>query len=46
MKNTAESYEDFVVNIQPQIAPVSDQLNKKAAGSVFLKELEKKQDSI
>lgn len=34
-------YEDFVVNIQPQIAPVSDQLNKKAAGSEFLAALEK-----
>ncbi len=37
----SKSYEDFVVNIQPKIAPVSDQLNKKAAGSVFLKALEK-----
>ncbi|HTJ48201.1 MAG TPA: hypothetical protein VL443_02025, partial [Cyclobacteriaceae bacterium] len=26
-----KSYQDFVVNIQPEIAPVSDQLNKKAA---------------
>lgn len=34
-------YEDFVVNIQPQIAPVSDQLNKKAAASEFLDSLEK-----
>ncbi|HET9053120.1 MAG TPA: M3 family oligoendopeptidase, partial [Cyclobacteriaceae bacterium] len=34
-------YEDFVVNIQPQIAPVSDQLNKKAAASPFLAALEK-----
>lgn len=34
-------YEDFVVNIQPQIAPVSDQLNKKAAASEFLSKLEK-----
>lgn len=34
-------YEDFVVNIQPQIAPVSDQLNKKAASSEFLTALEK-----
>lgn len=34
-------YEDFVVNIQPQIAPVSDQLNKKAAGCEFLASLEK-----
>lgn len=37
----SKRYEDFVVNIQPQIAPVSDKLNKKAAASVFLKELEK-----
>lgn len=37
----SKRYEDFVVNIQPQIAPVSDQLNKKAAGSEFLKQLEK-----
>jgi oligoendopeptidase F len=37
----SKSYEDFVVNIQPQIAPVSDQLNKKAAASEFLKLLEK-----
>lgn len=36
----SKRYEDFVVNIQPQIAPVSDKLNKKAADSVFLKELE------
>lgn len=33
-------YEDFVVNIQPQIAPVSDQLNKKAAACEFLPVLE------
>ena len=37
----AKKYEDFVVNIQPQIAPISDQLNKKAAASEFLKQLEK-----
>ena len=36
-----KKYEDFVVNIQPQIAPISDQLNKKAAASEFLKQLEK-----
>src|SRR5688572_14016425 len=29
----SKRYEDFVVKIQPQIAPVSDKLNKKAAGS-------------
>ncbi len=34
-----KSYQDFIQNIQPQIAPVSDQLNKKAASSPFLQEL-------
>ena len=34
-------YQDFIENIQPQIAPVSDQLNKKAAASVFLNDLSK-----
>jgi oligoendopeptidase F len=33
-------YQDFVENIQPKIAPVSDQLNRKAAQSPFLKTLE------
>lgn len=33
------SYQDFIENIQPQIAPVSDKLNKKVASSVFLNEL-------
>ncbi len=37
------AYQDFVQNIQPQIAPVSDQLNKKAMASPFLTELEKEQ---
>ena len=37
------AYQDFVQNIQPQIAPVSDQLNKKAMASPFLSELEKEQ---
>jgi oligoendopeptidase F len=32
-------YQDFVENIQPQIAPVSDKLNKKAAASQHLNEL-------
>jgi oligoendopeptidase F len=36
----AKQYEDFVVNIQPKIAPVSDTLNKKAAASSFLSQLE------
>ncbi|HEY8935536.1 MAG TPA: M3 family oligoendopeptidase [Cyclobacteriaceae bacterium] len=34
-----KSYQDFVVNIQPEIAPVSDQLNKKVADSSFLTDL-------
>ena len=34
-----KDYQDFVENIQPEIAPVSDKLNKKAAGSTFLNEL-------
>ena len=34
-----KSYQDFIENIQPQIAPVSDKLNKKAAASTFLNEL-------
>lgn len=37
----SKAYQDFIVNIQPQIAPVADQLNKKAAASPFLKELER-----
>lgn len=32
-------YQDFVENIQPKIAPVSDQLNRKAAESQYLEEL-------
>jgi oligoendopeptidase F len=40
-KDYLKSYQDFVQNIQPQIAPVSDQLNKKAAASAFLTALEK-----
>jgi oligoendopeptidase F len=31
-----KSYQDFIQNIQPEIAPVSDKLNKKAAASEFL----------
>ena len=31
-----KSYQDFIHNIQPEIAPVSDQLNRKAANSEFL----------
>src|SRR5690606_16783287 len=32
-------YQDFIQNIQPEIAPVSDQLNRKAAESRFLNAL-------
>ncbi|MEK6783139.1 MAG: M3 family oligoendopeptidase [Bacteroidota bacterium] len=35
------AYQDFVQNIQPRIAPVSDLLNKKALASPFLFDLEK-----
>jgi oligoendopeptidase F len=35
-----KAYQDFVQNIQPEIAPYSDQLNKKAAACPFLSELE------
>jgi oligoendopeptidase F len=32
----SKAYQDFVENIQPKIAPVSDQLNRKATSSEFL----------
>ncbi len=35
-----KSYQDFVQQIQPEIALYSDQLNKKVLGCPFLKELE------
>ncbi|MBK5278736.1 MAG: M3 family oligoendopeptidase, partial [Bacteroidia bacterium] len=35
------AYQDFVQNIQPEMAPVSDQLNKKVIASPFLAELGK-----
>lgn len=35
-KEYGDRYQDFIQNIQPQIAPFSDQLNKKAASSPFL----------
>jgi oligoendopeptidase F len=35
------AYRDFVENIQPQIAPVADQLNRKSFDSPFLNELTK-----
>ena len=34
-----ESYQDFVQNIQPQISPVADQLNRKAFESPWLNDL-------
>ena len=34
-----KSYQYFIENIQPQIAPVSDKLNKKVAASPFLDKL-------
>lgn len=39
----SKSYQDFVENIQPEIAPVVDQLNKKLAASPFLSQLESEQ---
>jgi len=35
----SKRYQDFVENIQPQIAPLADQLNKKMAASEFLPQL-------
>lgn len=35
----SKTYQDFVTNIQPQIAPVSDKLNKKAAECRYLSEI-------
>src|SRR5690349_22398261 len=34
-----KAYQDFIENIQPQMAPVTDQLNKQAAASPFLNKL-------
>jgi len=36
------SYQDFVQNIQPNMAPIADELNKKAMATPFLATLEKK----
>jgi oligoendopeptidase F len=36
-----KAYHDFIQNIQPEIAPVSDQLNKKASSSPYLNTLER-----
>src|SRR5687767_5566444 len=38
-KDYLKAYQDFIQNIQPEIAPVADQLNKKAAASEFLNQL-------
>lgn len=40
-KEYSQAYQDFIQNIQPNIAPVSDELNNKALASPYLKELEK-----
>jgi oligoendopeptidase F len=42
-KDYLNAYQDFVQNIQPQIAPASDQLNRKAAESKYLNELSSRQ---
>lgn len=42
-KEYLEKYQDFVQNIQPQIAPISDQLNRKAAASPHLNALSKEE---
>jgi oligoendopeptidase F len=42
-KEYLKYYQDFIQQIQPEIAPVSDQLNKKAAASEFLSALEKEE---
>jgi len=42
-KEHLQRYQDFVENIQPKIAPVSDQLNRKAANSPFLNSLAKEE---
>jgi oligoendopeptidase F len=42
-KALLERYQEFVENIQPKIAPVSDQLNRKVADSPFLGPLAKEE---
>src|SRR6476660_9050649 len=42
-KDYLNAYQDFIQNIQPEIAPVSDALNKKAASSEFLNTLAKEE---
>src|SRR5690606_39277862 len=38
-KDYLKSYQDFIQNIQPEIAPYSDKLNRKVADSPLLDEL-------
>ncbi len=40
----SQAYQDFVQNIQPNLAPVSDQLNKKVLASPALGALEKREE--
>ncbi len=40
-KAYSSAYQDFVENIQPKVAPLSDKLNKIVAASPFIKGLEK-----
>src|SRR5688500_13751175 len=40
-KDYLKAYQDFIQLIQPEIAPVADQLNKKAAASEHLNTLAK-----
>ena len=42
-KDYLNAYQDFIQNIQPKVAPVSDQLNKKAAATPYLNELAAKE---
>ena len=39
----SQAYQDFIQHIQPQIAPVTDKLNKKVAGSPFLETISKEE---
>lgn len=41
-KEYEQSYLDFISNIQPQLTPLTDKINKKLVASSFLQELEKK----
>lgn len=40
----SKAYEFFITDIQPKLAPLEDQLNKKIAASPFLDELAKNED--